>query len=190
MTRNAYNLFKAFFLFSAPLTALFVAARFMDFDPPVTLPLSPVSPPADVKPRRNADPVRPNLLLPSTLASAVDSGAGETCRSCLNPDPSLSDDIGFRLGGTGEEALRVVVVGRPSLLVEVVNAGGVATAGVADEEEGRDGVLEDDAIGSSTTELEAADFSSPSVFDGVSNSSGLPLACTPVNNFAREQYVS
>ena len=145
-----YNLFRAFFLFSAPLTALLVAALFIDFDPLAAAPLAPASPPVGDKPRPNADPVRPSLLLPSTLASAVERGAGDACRSCLNPDPSFSIDL--RVGGAGDDAFRVTVNGRPSLLTEVVDdevdKGGVDTVDVVDEE---GDIFEEEATDSSTT---------------------------------------
>ena len=159
---QVYNLFSAFFRFSAPLEAVpDVAARLIAFVA-----------------RAGAFSVweAPMTLVPTTLESAVPRGEGETCLS-LAGKASLS--VGERLDEadlSGEEAGAVVDAETLRGVVMVVDDG-MDTMGV-------DATVGIWPIGM----VDLFSFSSSS--DGVSNSAGRMrgVAWTLVISFARSQY--
>lgn len=210
-----YNLFNAFFLFSAPLTAVLVADLFIAFDPAAFASAAPLAPPG-ASPRPSPLPAMPILAFPATFASAVDSGAGDVCRSFFsaNPEPSrwfsVTDFIDIIEGycGAGDGDFREMGLGKPSLLVVlkelsdgnlkwaavIVEGVTIGSGEVAFDVEATADATDVFDVASSEGVVEPGAVAlfcleSASELEGVSNSTGLVLgvACTLVMSLAREQ---
>jgi len=141
--KNHYSLFSAFFLFSALLAAVPVAALFIALETDEVI--------------AGTDP---DVLAELTLASAVPSGDGETCLSLL----VLS--FSPQLGGFDEDVvgLFLLPIGSVNADVAVDDGGGESEIGFT---EGMSGDSEDDDDAddeSSTGSLAGA--------EGISNSTG------------------